>query len=124
MSIYLYVNAALYLVFAAWCTLSPWRTATNIGYETLSSGGRSEYLVIYGGLQLGLAAIFTVLARGDYATRRAGLLISLCLYGPIVVYRLITVAKFWPVPSLTLAVGTLELALLAVAAILFVRSVG
>lgn len=124
MSIYLYVNAALYLVFAAWCTLNPWRTATNIGYEALSSGGRSEYLVIYGGLQFGLAAIFAVLARGDYTTQRAGLLISLCLYGPIVIYRLITVAKFWPVPNLTLAVGSLELALLAAAVILFARSVG
>ena len=121
MSVYLWFNAVLYLVFAAWCTLSPWRTATNIGYTALSAGGRSEYLVIYGGLQLGLALIFAVLARGDAPLQRFGMLFALCLYAPIVLYRIVTVLKFWPMPGLTLAVGALELALLIVALVLFLR---
>jgi hypothetical protein len=122
MSIYLWLNAALYLGFAAWCTFSPWRTAGNIGYTMMSSGGRSEYLVIYGGLQLGLAAIFALFARGDVQVQRLGLQLALCLYAPIVVYRLVTVAKFWPIPGLTLAVGSLELALLVAAAALLARA--
>lgn len=119
---YLWFNAAIYAVFAAWCTLSPWKTATNLGYASLSSGGRSEYLVVYGGLQLGLALIYALLARGDASLVRFGVLASVCLYAPIVVYRAITVLRIWPAPSLTLTVGALELGLLAVAVVLLMRA--
>ncbi|MET0292047.1 MAG: DUF4345 domain-containing protein [Steroidobacteraceae bacterium] len=122
MSIYLWLNAALYLLFAVWCTASPWKTSANLGYETLTAGGRSEYLVIYGGLQLGFAAFFAITARGDLALQKLGVLFALCLYVPIVAYRLFTVAKFWPVPSMTLMVGALELGLLVAAVVLYVAS--
>jgi len=58
MSIYLYANAKLYPLFANRCTLTPYSTAGNLGYIALSNAGRSEHLVIYGGLQLGLAIAF------------------------------------------------------------------
>ena len=121
MKIYLWFNAVLYAVFSLWCTFSPWRTSTNIGYTALSNGGRSEYLVVYGGLQLGLAVIFALLARGDANLVRFGLLASIALYAPIVAYRLVTVARFWPIPPLTLGVGALEVALLAAALLLYLR---
>jgi len=124
MKAYLYFNAAIYAVFALWCTVSPWRTAAAVGYPALDAGGRSEYLVVYGGLQLGLALIFALLARGDKALVQFGLLASLCLYGPLVLYRAITVARFWPQPPLTIAVGVLETGLLAAAALLYVRARG
>jgi len=122
MSIYLYANAALYLLFAALCTLNPWGTASGVGYIGLSAGGRSEYLVVYGGLQLGLALIFATLARGDYPTQRLGILCALCLYAPIVVYRLTSVVRYWPVAGMTVAVGTLEILLLVAALVLRLRS--
>ena len=68
MSIYLYVNAMPYLLSALCCTLAPASTAStastasNLGSVALFNGGRSQYLVIYGGLQLGLAIIFLMLA--------------------------------------------------------------
>ena len=92
------------------------------GYASLDSGGRSEYLVVYGGLQLGLALIYVLLARGDATLVRFGILASVCLYAPIVVYRAITVLRIWPAPSLTLVVGALELGLLAVAVVLLMRA--
>ncbi len=109
---YLYANAALYAVFAVWCTLSMTKTSRNLGYETLSASGRSEYLVVYGGLQVGLAAAFWYCAS-HASMHRAGVLLALALYVPIVVYRGITVARFWPVRGLTLGVAALEVALLA-----------
>src|SRR6478735_3097852 len=124
MKAYLWFNAAIYAVFAVWCTFSPWKTAANVGFTQLSNGGRSEYLVVYGGLQLGLALIYVLLARGDAALVRFGMLASVCLYAPIVAYRVVTVLRFSPIPPLTLAVGTLELGLLAVAVILMLRSPG
>ncbi len=118
-AIYLYANAALYAAFALWITLSPWKTSVAIGYESLTSSGRSEYLVVYGGLQLGLAAFFALLAV-NVQMHRLGLLFSVCLYVPIVLYRLITVGRFWPVESTTLIVGALEVVLLVAAIALLV----
>jgi hypothetical protein len=114
-ALYLYANAALYVLFALWCTLAPQRTALSIGYTTLSAGGRSEYLVVYGGLQAGLAVMFWLLAQ-DPARHRLGIVLSIAVYAPIVLYRCVTLARFWPVPSLTVATAALE-ALLLVAAL-------
>jgi hypothetical protein len=120
-SVYLYFNSALYLLFAIWCTLAPQKTAQSLGYSALSSAGRSEYLVIYGGLQFGLAILFALLAR-DPSLLRFGLKVSLFLYLPIVAYRIVTVWRFWPVPPLTLGTGVLEFCLLVSAAsLLYVR---
>jgi hypothetical protein len=117
---YLYLNAALFVVFAIWMTLSPWRTATAMGFEQLAASGRSEYLVIYGGLQFGLAAFFGI-AAASTSMHRTGVLFAVCLYAPIVLYRIVTVWRFWPVKGLTLTVAALEIALLLAALVLFRR---
>jgi hypothetical protein len=108
---YLYFNAFLYLLFAIWCTAAPLSTALNLGYLSLSPGGTSEYLVIYGGLQLGLAIMFYLLAK-HAAHVRLGTLVAAGLYGPVVVYRAVTIAVHWPVSTLTWATGILEALLL------------
>jgi len=110
-AIYLWVNAALYLVFAFWMTLRPWRTSAAVGYVTLSASGRSEFLVIYGGLQLGLSAFFAWCAWRP-TLHGVGILLALCLYAPIVLYRLITIGRFWPLAPATIGVAVLEVALL------------
>jgi hypothetical protein len=113
-AVYLYANAALYLVFALWCTFAAKTTAASLGYTALSSGGRSEYLVIYGGLQLGLAGFFWFVARQP-DLNPVGVVFALILYGPIVAYRLVTLFRLWPVAPLTIATGVLESLLLLVA---------
>lgn len=123
MAIYLYVNAVLYALFAGLCTLNARGTATSLGYLTLSSGGRSEYLVIYGGLQFGLAIFFALLASRP-SMHAVGLTFALSLYLPIVIYRLVTVVAFRPVPLLTLVVAALECVLLVIGAVLWMRTRG
>jgi hypothetical protein len=120
-AIYLYINAALYLTFAIWMTLSPWKTAAAVGYQTLAPNGRSEFLVIYGGLQLGLAIFFAIVgATPNY--HRLGILFALCLYAPIVIYRVVTVLKFEVNAGNTIAIGGLEVALLIGAIVLYLKS--
>jgi hypothetical protein len=114
MKVYLLANAALYALFALWCTFKATNTATNLGYVGLNNSGHSEYLVIYGGLQAGLAVMFFLLAR-DVAFHKLGIIISIGLYAPIVLYRLVTILKFSPVSPLTLYTGALELGLLIAA---------
>jgi hypothetical protein len=46
-----------------------------------------------------------------YVTK-LGMTMAIGLYAPIVVYRAITVVRFWPVSTLTVLTGVLEAALL------------
>jgi hypothetical protein len=118
---YLYLNALLYAAFAAWCTFSATATARAVGYLQLNAGGESEYRVVYGGLQLGLAAVFALLARRSELWEN-GLIFSLAIYLPLVAYRLATIGAFWPVPRVTLAVAAMETLLLAGAIVLWFLS--
>jgi hypothetical protein len=117
-AIYLYVNAVLYLIFALWCTIGMSRTAPAMGFTSLANGGRSEYLAIYGGLQIGLAISFWLLARNP-EWHKPGILFALVLYAPIVLFRLVSLARYWPVGNVTLATAALEVVLLAIGAWLY-----
>ena len=77
-SAYLYLNAAIYLLLAVWCTLAPARTAAAVGYASLTRSGQTEYLTIYGGLQLGLAFLFAWFAWTQQM--RTGLVLAMALY--------------------------------------------
>lgn len=115
---YLWLNAVLYVGFAAWCSLSPAATARAAGFVELTAGGRSEYLVVYGGLQLGLGFVFAYLAA--QGMQRLGLLFALTVTVPLVVFRVISAVRDGPLPGTTLGLAALELGLaLAGAALWF-----
>jgi hypothetical protein len=113
-AIYLYVNAAMYALFALWCALRLDSTARNLGYTALSNSGRSEYFTVYGGLQWGLALVFAYLAIKP-ELHRPGLLVSIALYAPIVLHRTISLFRFGPVESMTRMVAGLEIVMLVAA---------
>jgi Domain of unknown function (DUF4345) len=120
MAAYLYLNAFLYALFAVWVTISPWRTAAAVGFEKLSNSGKSEYLVVYGGMELGIAAFFAWTAwHAPY--RKVGVVFALFFYAGIVLYRLATVPQFWPISSTTLILAALEITLLVWASVLLLR---
>lgn len=117
---YLLLNALIYFVFSVWCTIAPDKTARNIGFDFRSGSGRSEYLTVYGGLQLGMALFFLIAGlRSDYQT--GGLVFALCLYSAIIAFRLFTFATVAGIEQLTFIVAGLELLLGAAAAILWWR---
>lgn len=96
-SAYLYLNAAIYLLLAVWCTLAPARTAAAVGYASLTRSGQTEYLAIYGGLQLGLAFLFAWFAWTQQM--RTGLVLAMALYLPIVLFRSVALLRWWPVET-------------------------
>ena len=115
---YLLFNAALYVLFSAWCTLAPDKTAAGIGLGLRSGSGRSEYITVYGGLQLGLAIFFGIAGlRAEYRT--AGLIFALCLYGALVAFRLVTIITVPGLERMTYITGGLEMVLGATAAVLW-----
>ena len=111
--IYLYLNSALYLALATWGTAAPQRTAMRLGYLTLSDRGRAEYLTTYGGLQVGLAILFFLLARSGDPT--LSLRIAIGIYAPILLYRIVTGFSNLPAFGSTLGAVGLEALLLIVA---------
>ena len=119
--IYLAFNALLYTVFALWCAIAPRPTSMFLGLTPANPGGESEYLAVYGGLQAGLAA-FYALAVFVPDHRKSALVLSLALYGGIVLLRTIAGVRlgFGELGNARFAYG-LEIILLIVALILVVR---
>lgn len=115
---YLLLNAALYLIFSLWCTFSPEKTAANIGFAFRSGSGRSEFVTVYGGLELGMAVFFLITGmRGEY--QLAGLLFALCLYAAIVAFRIVTLLTVPGIERITYGTFGLEAILGIAAAILW-----
>jgi hypothetical protein len=96
-AIYLWFNAVMYLVLGVWCTVLPERTAASIGFAFQKPGARSEYITVYGGMEVGLGVFFLLCALGS-GWREAGLLLGLCLYGGLAVWRVYT---FVTIPGVT-----------------------
>lgn len=117
--IYLYLNAAIYLLFSIWCSVASSSTAQSLGFIQLTRSGAAEYLTVYGGLQLGLAIIFGWTAWSGEL--RFGLIVALALYTPIVLWRIVGVSMNWPVANSTLYVAALELAMLVAAMLLWMN---
>ncbi|MCO6429812.1 MAG: DUF4345 domain-containing protein [Deltaproteobacteria bacterium] len=122
MSVYLWLNAVLYLGLAIWCMVLPERTSAALGYGLTGGSGRSEYLVVYGGLQIGLAAFFAACAaRSDW--HYVGVLLAVCLYVPIVLARAFSFVRYEGIGSVTIYTACLEVALM-IWGIYLIRSVG
>ena len=117
-AVYFLVNAVLYLSLAVLCTFRSEQTSRGSGFVVLDNSGRSEYLVIYGGLQLGLGLFYVLLARrSEYAD--LGVAFSLLLYLPIVLYRLGTWLVYRPTSAVTRGTAGLEVLLLVWAFIIW-----
>ncbi len=119
--IYLAFNAVLYTAFAVWCAIAPKPTANFLGLTATNPAGESEYLAVYGGLQAGLA-VFYALAVFLPEHRKSALLMSLTVYGGIVLLRTIAGLRlgFGELGNARFAYG-LEIGLLVVALVLVVR---
>ena len=86
MPFFLLGNAALYLLLALWCTLRPHETSSGIGFEFTHPSALSEYLTVYGGLELGLGLYF-LLGWFIPSWRRPALGFGLVLYASLALYR-------------------------------------
>jgi hypothetical protein len=118
--IYFWANAAVYLLIGLACMLNPERLARAVGYYTMDNSGSSDFLVVYAGLELGLALFYLLLAR-DERFEETGLLFSLCLYGGLVAFRIPSLFLYNPVRWITHATAGLELLFLLGAIVLRAR---
>ncbi|MBL8299831.1 MAG: DUF4345 domain-containing protein [Rhodanobacteraceae bacterium] len=118
---YLLINAVLYAAFALASSLVPERIAAALGF-TLDAQGRVEFLTVYGGLELGLAAFYAWTVYAGPEPQRTGLVFSLFLYAGLVIYRLAGILRYGVPGTTMLAVAGLELFLLLAALALCLRA--
>jgi hypothetical protein len=121
---FLTVVGATYVALGAWCLARPEQTARSIGFELLPGAGVSEYMVVYGGLELALGLLFLqpwLRPERLPAMLEACFLIHLCL----VVVRSWTLLTIPGIPSFTksLAVGEWCILILSAACLWSARSI-
>ncbi len=104
----------LYLGLAAWCSVSPGETSRKVGFQLVPGSGQSEFLVVYGGLEFGLALLFLMpLVRGD--SLGYSLMACVLIHGSLVLFRSVSFFLYSDIGSMTykLAVGEWAIFILA-----------
>lgn len=95
-----------YLYLAIWCSLKPVETSQLVGFDLNPGSGQSEFLVVYGGLELGLACILLLpLIRPKQV--ESSLLTCLIVHACLVLFRSVSFFLYSDIQSMTykLAVG-------------------
>lgn len=85
--IVLIIFGIMYLGLGLWCTFSPEGTAAWLGLAFERTSGKIEYLVVYGGLELGLG-VFFLLCAFNKAWIAPGLTFALISSALLAAYRL------------------------------------
>lgn len=113
---FLTVVALLYAYLAIWCSLSPEITSSKVGLERIEDTGRSEFLTVYGGLEMGLALVFLLPWLGTQHVMTAVLSCTL-VHGALVFFRSISLWYYPKVSPMTqqLAAGEWVIFLLSLA---------
>lgn len=96
----------LYVALAVWCTARPEATSSKVGFDLRPGSGQSEFLVIYGGLELALGLfLMAPLFKQDliFSALLLCLLVHLCL----VAFRMVSFLLYDQIDPFTykLAVG-------------------
>ena len=98
--LYLTVIAILYAYLAIWCSVSPQITSEKVGFERIGDTGRSEFLTVYGGLEMGLALVFLLPWLNTQHTT-AALWACALVHGCLVLFRGISLWMYPKVAPLT-----------------------
>jgi len=112
--IFLAIVGAAYLALSIWCSVSPVSTARSVGFDLHPGSGQSEYLVIYGGLQLALACVFL---WPLYRRRDLSFCLSVCLivHACLMLFRTLGFLAFTDIGTTTYVLATVEWAIFLLA---------
>lgn len=111
---FLIFNGVLYIALGLWCTLLPMKTSSAIGFSLPNSSAKSEYLVVYGGLELAMGVFFLLCAFKANMTE-AGLWFALLTYGCLMLYRWGTIIAFKDLSAFIYTIVVVETVMAAAA---------
>jgi hypothetical protein len=106
----------LYAYLAIWCSVSPEITSTKVGLTRIEDTGRSEFLTVYGGLEMGLAFVFLLPWIGSQFTT-GSIIACASIHGCLVLFRSISLFLYPNVAPMTqqLAIGEWVIFILSLA---------
>ncbi|MFM7057310.1 MAG: hypothetical protein ACKO2P_10350 [Planctomycetota bacterium] len=120
--VFLAAIGLLYVWLAAWCSFQPEETSRLVGFQLLPGSGQSEFLTVYGGLELGLALILLWPVLQASAARQ-GLVNCTLIHGCLVAFRGASFVLFQGIEPMTwkLAAGEWVIFLLGGAILIWSR---
>jgi hypothetical protein len=104
--IFVCLIGVLYVGLGLYCSLLPGRASKSVGFQLDPGSGQSEFLTVYGGLEVGMGLVFLLPllrpAETEFALRAC-----LIIHGCLVLFRSIGFALFRNFASTTynLAIG-------------------
>ncbi|MES2885933.1 MAG: DUF4345 domain-containing protein [Pseudomonadota bacterium] len=110
-SFYFAFNAALFLAAGIYCLLARATVPLRLGFADLDESGYSEFITVYGGMQIGIAAFFGYLATQP-GVQSVGLVFSVLFYGGIATLRVVSLLRFRHLHTLTYKLAAGEVLLL------------
>ncbi|MCA9108946.1 MAG: hypothetical protein KDA52_03275 [Planctomycetaceae bacterium] len=105
--LFLMLIGLMYIALSVWCSVKPEATSTKVGLSRTVGQGESEFLVIYGGMELGLAIVF-LLPWFKPDSLPTVLLACTILHGCLVAYRLASFAIYSEFTSMTYSLAAGE----------------
>lgn len=116
--IFLAIVGVAYLVLSAWCSLATAQTSHAVGFTLQPGSGQSEYLTVYGGLQLalGLTFLWPLYRPSEVAFP---LFLCLLIHGSLVTFRTASFILYTGIPATTYALAATEWLIFLTAVCLF-----
>ena len=105
--IFLTVVGLIYLLLSIWCSVDPASTSRSVGFTLQTGSGQSEFLVIYGGLELALGIIF-LWPLWQPGVTRYSLIVCVIVHGCLVLFRSIGFFVFSGIGSTTYSLAAGE----------------
>ncbi len=118
--IFLAVIGVLYVLLAGYCAVMPAKASKSVGFDLQSGAGQSEFLTIYGGLELALGILFLwpLLRPGEESFP---LLACLIVHGCLVLFRTAGFFLYHGIPPTTYYFAASEWVIFLGAAFVFWR---
>lgn len=83
------IVGAMYVALGIWCTVDPAGTSSKVGFELQGGQGRSEFITVYGGIEVGIG-VAMILTGWSPQLRVGGLAFAAIVTAALVVFRLPT----------------------------------
>lgn len=105
--IFLTIVGLAYIVLAVWCSWLPTTTSNAVGFTLQPGSGQSEFLTVYGGLELALGLVFLWPLVRPSETAYA-LFLCLLIHGCLVAFRTTGFILYTGIPTTTYGLAATE----------------
>lgn len=113
--VFLTLTGLLYIGLGIWCAVDPAATSRKVGLQRQPGSGESEFLTVYGGLELGLGLMF-LLPLVMPAWERGALAACVLIHAAVVAFRTAGFFLFTGIGPFTVRLAVAEWIILLVAA--------